>query len=133
MRTARRCVENENSGPDVVKLTETPPYLKPDGDDVEVQERWTPTDGCKACKSAHGNKHLVRCDARRHEHRLKYGRNPPVATRRVHPETERAPEGGPVANETNPVSDREKEQVASSESTARASAPTVNAQNFPHT
>ena len=30
-----RCVENENSGPDVVKLTATPSYLEPDGDDVE--------------------------------------------------------------------------------------------------
>ena len=34
VRTARRCVENKNSVPDVVKLTATP-YFKP----VEVQER----------------------------------------------------------------------------------------------
>ena len=34
VRTARRCVENENSGPDVVKLTATP-YFKL----VEVHER----------------------------------------------------------------------------------------------
>ena len=58
VRTVRRCVENENSGPDVVKLTATP-YLKPDADDVEVQERWTPTEGCKACESAHGNMQSV--------------------------------------------------------------------------
>ena len=30
VKTVRRCVENENSG-------STPSYLKPDGDDVEVQ------------------------------------------------------------------------------------------------
>ena len=73
-RTIRRCVENENSGSDVIKLNATPSYLKPDGDDVQVRERWTPTPGCRACESAHANKHLVRCEARRHEYRLKYGR-----------------------------------------------------------
>ena len=99
VRTVRRSVENENSAPDVVKLTATPSHLKPDDDDVEVQERWTPTEGCKACESAHGNKHLVRCEACRYEYRLKNGRNPPVTTRRVYHELERAPEGaGPVAN-----------------------------------
>ena len=41
VRTVRR-LENGNSGPDVVKLTATPSNLKLDGDDVEVQERWTP-------------------------------------------------------------------------------------------
>ena len=71
-RTVRRWLENENRGPDVVKLTATPSYLKPDGGDVEVQERWTPTEGCKACESAHRNKHLVRCEARRYEYGLKY-------------------------------------------------------------
>ena len=76
----------------------------------EVRERWAPTQGCKACESAHGNMHLVRCGARRHEYRLKYGRHPLVTTRRVYHELERAPEGaGPVASETNPVSDRERE------------------------
>ena len=68
VRTVRRCVENENSGPDVIKLTATPSYLKLDGDDVEVQDRWTPTPGCRACESAHGSKHLVRCEARRYEY-----------------------------------------------------------------
>ena len=38
----------------------------------------TPTGSCKACESAHGNEHIVRCGARRCENRLKYGRNPPV-------------------------------------------------------
>ena len=100
VRTVPRCVENQNSGPDVVKLTATPSYLKPDGDDVEVQDRWPPTPGCRACESAHGNKHLVRCEARRCEYRLKYGRNPPVTTRRDYHEPERAPEGaGPVASD----------------------------------
>ena len=45
-RTVRRCVENENSGSDVLKLNATLSYPKPDGDDVEVRERWTPTQGC---------------------------------------------------------------------------------------
>ena len=58
-RTVRRCVENENSGSDVLKLNATPSYLKPDGDDVEVRERWTLTEGCKACESAHGNDQWV--------------------------------------------------------------------------
>ena len=80
----RRCVENENSGSDVLKLNATPSYLKPDGDDVEVQERWTPTPGCTVCESAHANKHLLRCEARRYEYRLKYRRNPPVTTHRVY-------------------------------------------------
>ena len=64
-RTVR--VENENSGSDVIKLNATPSYLKPDGDDVEVREKWTPTPGCRACESAHANKRLVRCEARRYE------------------------------------------------------------------
>ena len=84
-RTVRRRVENENSGSDVIKLNATLSYLKPDGDDVEVRERWTPTPGCRACESAHANKHLVRCEARRYKYRLKYGRNPPVSTRRSVP------------------------------------------------
>ena len=91
VRTVRRCVESENSGSDVIMLNATLSYLKPDGDDVEVRERWTPTPGCRACESAHANKHLVRCEARRYEYRLKYGRNPPVTTRRVYHET--VPEG----------------------------------------
>ena len=128
VRTVRRCVENENSGPDVVKLAATPSYLKPDGDGVEVQWRWTPTLGCRACESAHGNKHLIRCEARRYEYRLKYGRNPLVTTRGVYHELERAPEGaGPVASETNSVSDREREPVVSSLSTSSTSAPTETA------
>ena len=49
VRAVRRCVDNENSGLDIVKLTATPPYLKVDDDDVGVQGRWTPTDGCTAC------------------------------------------------------------------------------------
>ena len=71
VRTLRRCVENDNSGPDVFKLAATP-FLKPDGDDVEVQERWTPTEGCNACESAHADKHLGRCEPRQYEKRLKY-------------------------------------------------------------
>ena len=39
VRAVRRCVEHENSGPDVVRLTAAPSYLKPDGDDVEVQKK----------------------------------------------------------------------------------------------
>ena len=73
VRKVRRCVENENNGPDVVKLTATPSYLEPDGDDMQVQERWTPTEGSKTCKSAHRNKHVVQCAARRYEYRLKNG------------------------------------------------------------
>ena len=92
-RTVRRCVENEFSGSDVIKLNATPSYLKLDGDDVEVRERWTPTPGCRACESARANKHLVRCEARRYEYRLKYGRNPLVTTRRVYHESETVPEG----------------------------------------
>ena len=85
---------------------------------------------CRACESAHGNKHLARCEARRHECRLKYGRNPPVTTRRVYHEPGRAPEGaGLGASETNPVSDREREPVVSSRSTSSTSAPTETAQN----
>ena len=38
-RTVRRCVENGNSGSDVIKLNAIPSHLKPDGDDVEVRER----------------------------------------------------------------------------------------------
>ena len=116
VRAVRRCVENENSGPDVVKLTATLSYFKRDGEDVEVQERWTPTEGCKACESAHGNKHVVRCEARQYEYRLKYGRNPLVTTRRVYRELERVLDGAAlVPSESNPVSDREKEQVVSSQ------------------
>ena len=37
-RTVRRCVENENSGSDVIKLNATPSYFKPDGDDVGRQD-----------------------------------------------------------------------------------------------
>ena len=115
-RTVRRCVENENSGSDVIKLNATPSYLKPDGDDVEVRERWTPTPRCRACESAHANKHLVRCEARRYEYRLKYGRNPPVTTRRVSHEPETIPEGTAHGeSETNPVSDRETEPASSSQ------------------
>ena len=69
VRAVPRCVENENSGLDVVRLTATPSYLKPDGDDVDVQARWTPTEGCNACESAHG---AVRCEARRYKYRLQY-------------------------------------------------------------
>ena len=120
--------ENENSGSDAIKLNATPSYLKPDGDDVEVQERWTPTPGCRACESAHGNKHLVRCEARRYEYRLKYGRDPPVTTRGVCHEPETAPEGArPVESEPSPVSDREREPAVSSQATSSASAKTETA------
>ena len=52
VRAVRRCVDNEDNGQDVCKLTTTPSYLKPDAnDDVDVQEKWTPTDDCKACES----------------------------------------------------------------------------------
>ena len=134
VRSVGQCVENENGGPEIVKLTAAPSYLRPDGDDVGVQKRWTPEEGCKACDSAHGNKHAVRCEARRHEYRLKCGRNTPVMTRRASHEPDRAshepdraPEG-PVPSEPNPVSDCEMEQVLSSQSTATAGAPTVTAQ-----
>ena len=61
VRAGRLCVDNENSGKDVIKLIATLVYLKLDGsDDVDVQDKWTPTDGCKACESAHGNKNVVR-------------------------------------------------------------------------
>ena len=123
VRTVRRCVEKENSGPDVVNIAATLSYLKPDGDDVEVQERWTLTEGCRAFEPAHANTNLVRCEARRYEYRLRYGRNPPVTTRRVYHELETAPEGaGPVASETNLVSYRETKQDVSPHSTASASA-----------
>ena len=63
----RRCVENENSGPDVIKLIATPSYLMQDaGDDVDVQDKWTPTEFCTACESAHGLKQICRCEARRY-------------------------------------------------------------------
>ena len=39
VRAVRRCVEHENSGPDVVRLASTPSYLKPDSDDVAVQKK----------------------------------------------------------------------------------------------
>ena len=68
-RTVRRCVENEDSVPTLSSLLQTLSYLKPHGNGVEVQERWTPTEGCKACESAYGNKHLVRCEASRYEYR----------------------------------------------------------------
>ena len=89
-RTARQCVENEHGGSDIIKLNATPSYLKPAG--------------CRACESAHANKHLVRCEARRYEYRLEYGRNPPVTTRRVYHEPETVPEGTAHGErETNPV------------------------------
>ena len=34
VRTVRRCVDNENSGPEIVKLAGTLLYVKPEGDDV---------------------------------------------------------------------------------------------------
>ena len=112
-RTVRRCVENENSGSDVIKLNATSSYLKLD--DVEVRERWTPTPGCRACESAHANKHLVRCEGHRCENRVKYGRNPLVTTRRVYHEPETVPEGTVHGeSETNPESDREREPASSS-------------------
>ena len=120
VRTVRRCVENENSGPDVVKLTATVSYLKPDGDDVKVQERRTPTPGCKACESAPRNKHLVRCETR--EMRVSFeiwAKSTCDKSRRVYHE--------PVASEPNPVSDREREPAVSSQSTSGASAPTETA------
>ena len=92
-RTARRCVESENSGSDVTELNATLSYLKLDGDDVEIRERWTPTPECRACESAHANKYLVRCEACRYEDRLKYRRNPLVTTHRVYHEPETVPEG----------------------------------------
>ena len=74
----------------------------------EVRER--------ACESAHANKHLVRCEARRYEYRLKYGRNPPVTTHRVNHEPETVPEGTAHGErETNPVPDREREPASSSQ------------------
>ena len=83
--TARRCVENENSGPDVVKLAATPTDRKPDGDDVEAREMVF--DGRMQSVRVSTHTHLVRCEARRYEHRQKYGRNP-VTTRRVHHDPE---------------------------------------------
>ena len=60
--------------------------------------------------------HLVRGEARRYEYRLKYGRNPPVTTRRVYHEPETVPEGTSHGeSETNPVSDREREPASSSQ------------------
>ena len=109
-------MENENSGSDVIKLNATPSYLKPDGDDVEVRERWTPTPEYRACESAHANKHLVRCEARRYEYRLKYGRNPSVTTRRVYHEPETVPEGtAHGVSETNPKAGAGSTQHADSE------------------
>ena len=79
VKTVRRCVENENSSTDVIKLIATPSNRKLDAsDDVGVHEKWTPTEGCMACQSAHRNRHVVRCDARRSEYRLKFKRNPHV-------------------------------------------------------
>ena len=92
------------------------------------RERCTPTEGCKASKSVHKNKHLVRCEARRYEYRLKHGRNPHVTTRQVNHEPERTLEGKVlVASETNPVFDRDREPVVASPFTASASAPIVTA------
>ena len=109
-------MENEKSGSDVIKLNAIPSYLKPDGDDVEVRERRTPTPGCRACESAHTNKHLVRCEARRYEYRLKYGRNPPVTTRGVYREPETVPEGAAHGeSEKNPVSYLQREPASSSQ------------------
>ena len=85
----RRCVEDEDSGPDVVKLPAKHSYLKSDSDDVETQQRWTPTEGCNARESTHGNKHAMRCAAHRYEYSLKYGRDPPATPRRVRHEPER--------------------------------------------
>ena len=54
VKTVRRCVENENSSTDVIKLIATPSNFKLDAsDDVGVHEKWTPTEGCMACQSAH--------------------------------------------------------------------------------
>ena len=63
--TTRTVVQTSSSSMHLLRIS------KPDGDDVEVRERWTPTPGCRACESAHANKHLVRCEARRYEYRLK--------------------------------------------------------------
>ena len=65
LRIVRRCVEKENSGPDVIKLIATLSYLKPDTGDMDVQGKWTPIEGCKACETEHGNEHIVRCEAHR--------------------------------------------------------------------
>ena len=70
VRAVRRCVENENSGPHVLKLiahSSIPQTRRRRRG--SPGERWTPTEGCKACESAH----LVRRKARRYD-RLKYGR-----------------------------------------------------------
>ena len=53
-RTVRRCVENENSGSDVIKLNATPSYFKPDGDDVEVRER----DGLRRQDAERASRHM---------------------------------------------------------------------------
>ena len=104
----RRCVENENSDSDVIKLNTTPSYLKSDGDGLRRQ------DAERASRHMQ-NKHLVRCEARRYEYRLKYARYPPVTTRRVYHEPETVPEGTAHGeSETNPVSDREREPASSS-------------------
>ena len=103
---ARRTCENRND--DAWKTRAAVPTLS---SLLQLLRNLKPaTAGCKACESAHGNKHWVRCEARRHEYRLKYGRNPLVATRRVYHEPETVREGaGPVASETNPGSVSERE------------------------
>ena len=109
VKAVRRWVENENSRQDVVKLIATPSYIMPDAsDDVDVQEKRTPPDGSNAYESAHGPKHIVRCEARRYEqYRLKFRRNRPPTTRRVHHELHL--EGADSApREAYPLSDREK-------------------------
>ena len=68
----RMRVDSENGGHDVIKLSATLSYLKRDArDDLDVQEKWTPPDGCTSCESPHGNEHIVRCEARRYEYHLK--------------------------------------------------------------
>ena len=53
-RTVRLCVENENSGSDVIKLNATLSYLKPDGDDVEVREE----DGLRRQDALRASRHM---------------------------------------------------------------------------
>ena len=136
-RAVRRCEDNENGGLDVVKLTATPSHVNPDV--VKLAAAWkAKRDGLRRRDAERVSRHTetVRCEARRHECRLEYGRNPlvygrnPLVTaRRAHHELERAlGEAGTVSGEPNLVSDREKEPFVLSQSTADASAPTVTAQ-----
>ena len=53
-RTVPRCLENENSGSDVMKLNATPSYLKPHGNDVEVRER----DGLRRQDAERASRHM---------------------------------------------------------------------------